>query len=163
MIIVADASPLIFLGKIRRLELVHRLFGKDIRVPKAVCRELLVAGMDPVEKEVLESFLEHCRIEPVRNPRRFATAMSAADNAALTLAIRAKADFLLCDERVARMMADIEGIRPMGTLGILLRAARRNMVSRKEARHLIDLLIGTHGFRIGVEVYQAVLTELQGR
>ncbi|MDP6491029.1 MAG: DUF3368 domain-containing protein [Kiritimatiellia bacterium] len=57
-------------------------------------------------------------------------------------------------------MAEIEGIRPLGTLGILLRTARKKIISRKEARRLIDLLISTHHFRIGVEVYQAVLAEL---
>lgn len=160
MIVAADASPLIFLGKIRRLDLIHTLLGRDVRIPKAVCNELLVEGLDPVEKETLESFLAHCRIEPVRKPRRFAAAMSAADNAALTLAIRSKADFLLCDERVTRMMAEIEGIRPLGTLGILLRATRKKIISRKEAQRLIDLLVATHRFRIGVEVYQAVLAEL---
>ncbi len=160
MIVVADASPLIFLSKIRRLHLIRKLLGNDIRIPKAVCTELLVAGTDPVEKEALESFMAHCQIESIRKPRRFATAMSATDNAALTLAIRSHADFLLCDEKIMRTMAEIEGIRPLGTLGILLRAARKKIISRNEARHLIDLLVSTHHFRIGVEVYQAVLAEL---
>ena len=161
MIVVADASPIIFLGKIRRLDLVHRLLGRDIRVPRAVCRELLVAGMDPVETEGIEGFLGTCRIESVRNPRRFAAAMSAADNAALTLAVRTKADFLLCDERTTRTMAEIEGVRPLGTLGILLRAKRKKILSLEETRRLVDLLISAHNFRISVEVYQAVLRELE--
>ena len=160
MIVVADASPLIFLAKIRQLELIHTLLGRDIRLPQAVRRELFAGRIDPVEQELLERFLEGCRIEPVRNPSRFASAMSNADNSALTLALRSKADLLLCDERVTRSMAEIEGIRPLGTLGLLLRAARRKQISTREARRLIDLLVGTHGFRIGVEVYQSVLAEL---
>lgn len=160
MIVVADASPLIFLAKIRQLELIHTLLGRDIRLPQAVRRELFTGRIDPVEQELLERFLADCRIEPVRNPRRFASAMSKADNAALTLALRSKADFLLCDERVTRSMAEIEGIRPLGTLGLLLRAARRKQISTGEARRSVDLLIKTHDFRIGVAVYQSVLAEL---
>jgi predicted nucleic acid-binding protein len=57
-------------------------------------------------------------------------------------------------------MAEIEGIRPLGTLGFLLRAARRKQISTREARRLVDLLVGTHGVRIGVAVYQSVLAEL---
>ena len=160
MIVVADASPVIFLGKIRRLDLVHKLLGRDIRVPQAVRRELLVSGMDPIEKEVIEGFLADCSVERVRTPRRFAAAMIAADNAALTLAVRCKADFLLCDERVTRTMAEIEGVRPIGTLGILLRATREKIISPREARRLVDLLISTHNLRIGIEVYQVVVREL---
>ncbi len=160
MIVVADSSPLIFLSKIRKLTLVRRVLGRDVRVPRAVVRELLAPDLDPVEKEVIETFLDGCRIESVRNPRHFAKAMSAADNAALTLALRSKADFLLCDDRIVRAMAEIEGVRPMGTLGILLRATRKKVLSNNEARQLIDLLVSTHHLRIGIEVYQAVMNEL---
>ncbi len=160
MIVVADASPIIFLAKIRRLDLVHALLGQDIRLPQAVYREILSGAIDPVEREALERFLADCRVEPVKRPRRFASAMSTADNAALTLALRCRADFLLCDERATRNMAELEGVRPLGTLGVLLRATRGKLVSRKEARRLIDLLVSNHDFRIGVEVYQAVLAAL---
>lgn len=160
MIIVADASPLIFLAKIRQLGLVHALLGRDVRLPCAVHRELFAGRLDPVEQAALHQFLAGCQIETVRNPRCFASAMSAADNAALTLALRRKADLLLCDERVTRSMAEIEGIRPMGTLGILLLAVRNKHITPHEARRLIDLLVSAHGFRISVEVYQAVLTRL---
>ena len=87
--------------------------------------------------------------------------MSAADNAALTLAIRRKATLLLCDERVTRLMAENEGIRPLGTLGILLRATRAGLLTRRETRQMVDLLIRAHGFRIGIELYQAVLAEIR--
>jgi len=160
MIIVADASPIIFLAKVRRLDLIHELLGEDIRIPRVVCKKLVVPGVDPVEKETITDFLANCRVEPVQKPRRFATAMSVADNAALTLAIRSKADFLLCDERVTRAMAEMEGIRPLGTLGILLRATRMKIISKRDARRLVDLLVSTHSLRIGVEVYQAVLKAL---
>jgi predicted nucleic acid-binding protein len=160
MIVVADASPLIFLAKIRRLDLVHALLAQDGRLPQAVYHEVLAGPVDPVEREALERFLMDCLVEPVKRPRRFASAMSVADNAALTLALRCKADLLLCDERVTRSMAEMEGVRPLGTLGILLRAARNKFISRKEAKRLIDLLVSDHNFRIGVEVYQAVLVAL---
>lgn len=160
MIVVADASPLIFLAKIRKLELVNALLGQDIRVPRVVCQEILAGPVDPVEHEALERFLAHCRVEQVKRPRQFASAMSAADNAALTLALRCKADFLLCDERATRSMAEIEGVRPLGTLGILLRAALSKLISAKEAKRMVNLLVSTHDFRISVEVYQAVLDAL---
>jgi len=161
MIVVADASPLIFLAKVRRLGLIARLLGDDIRIPRAVRDEVLQPGIDPVEEDMLKVFFEGCRIETVRRPRRFAAAMSRADNEALTLAVRLRADIILCDERAMRIMAECEGVRPLGTLGIIIRAVRRKIVTPSDARQLIDTLIRSHGFRIGIEVYQAVLAEFE--
>jgi predicted nucleic acid-binding protein len=163
MIVVADASPLIFLAKVRRLDLIYALLGADILVPVAVREELLPAGVDRAEEVVLEAFLATCRVETVRRPRRFASVMSRADNAALTLAIRRRAAYILCDERAMRRMAETEGIRPLGTLGVLLRAMRREIIGPDEAKRLIDLLVGTHGFRIGIELYQAAMAEIERR
>ncbi len=84
MRVVADASPLIFLAKIRHLEVVFKLWGRDIRVPRSVADEVLAAGTDLLELDGLKGFLQHCRIETVRSPRQFASAMSRADNEALT-------------------------------------------------------------------------------
>lgn len=161
MIVVADASPLIFLAKLRQLDLVHQLLDGDVLIPRAVYAEVVRPGIDPIEQATLKSFLATCTVRTVPRPRAFATAMSAADNAALTLAVRAEAAYLLCDERVTRLMAENEGIRPLGTLGILLRAHRSDLLSRSDVRRMVDLLIQAHGFRIGVETYQAVLAQLE--
>ncbi len=160
MIVVADASPLIFLAKVRRLEIVGRALGRDVRVPRQVAEEVLSPGADPAEIREIEEFLANCRVEVVRRPRRFASGMSRADNAALTLAVRENADFLLCDERISRLMAEAEGIRPVGTLGVLLRAMRVDLLSATETRTLVDRLVQDHGFRIGIELYREVLRQI---
>jgi len=160
VIVVVDASPLIFLAKVRRLELIVKLWGPDIRVPASVAEEVLAVGADPVEVEVLAAFLRQGRVETVRQPRRFALAMSQADNEALTLAVRVGAGVLLCDDKLTRRMAEAEGIRPMGTLGILLKAMRQHVLSPGDTRELLDRLVESHDFRIGIGVYQAVLGEI---
>ena len=86
--------------------------------------------------------------------------MSRADNAAVTLAVRMKADVLLADDRIIRRIATVEGIRPLGTLGVLLQAMRRGLLNGQEVRSIVDDLIGSHSFRIGVELYAAVLREI---
>ncbi len=161
MIVVADASPLIFLSKLRRMELIRGVCGGDIRVPRSVASEVLAPAIDPVEERVLRTFLRGCRVEAVARPRTFATGMSPADSDALTLAVRCRADFLLCDEHLTRLMAETEGVRPLGTLGILVRAQRANRLTRAETRRLVDELVREHGFRIGVELYQAVCAAIE--
>ena len=90
----------------------------------------------------------------------FTTAMSHTDNEALTLALRKHADRLLTDERLMRDMANIEHIRPIGTLGVLLLAMQRGVLSAAEMRCHVDALIRVHRFRIGIALYDAVLLRL---
>lgn len=161
MLIVADSSPLIFLGKIRKLVLIKQVFAAEILVPRSVRDEVLAPPLEPVEASELQRFIATCKVETVARPTRFAAAMSRADNDAVTIAVRRSADFLLADDHLVREVALTEGVRPVGTLGVLLRAVRRRLLSAGEARSLVDLLIRAHGFRIGVELYQAVLRELE--
>lgn len=160
MTVVADASPLIFLGKIQRLVLIRRVLGDDVVVPQQIREEVLARPLDHAESVELHRFLAAARVERVDSPRAFAAGMSRADNAAMTLAVRRKAGLLLTDDRTVRRLAAVEGIRPLGTLGVLLPALRRGLMDRAEVRRLIDDLVRSHGFRIGVELYAAVLREI---
>ena len=160
MIVVADASPLIFLGKIGQLELIPALWKAAVWIPVSVRDEILAPPISPAEARVLGAFLDHCEISKVTHPIRFSTAMSHADNGALTLALRKHADLLLTDERLMRDMATIEHIRPMGTLGILLLAMRKRLLTAAETRRHVDALIRDHRFRIGIALYDVVLAHL---
>jgi len=86
--------------------------------------------------------------------------MSRSDNEALTLAVRRHADLLLADERLMRDMAVVEGIRPLGTLGILLLAMRKRLLNRKETHQLVEMLVRDHQFRISVALYDSVLSKI---
>ena len=158
MIVVADASPLIFLGKIGRLGLIGALFEGSVLVPASVRDEVLAPPIWPAEARVLSAFLGRCEIVKVARPERFSAAMSRADNDALTLALRKRADVLLADERLLRDMARIEGIRPVGTVGVLLLAMRQGLLTPAETRRHVDVLIRDHRFRIGIALYEAILT-----
>lgn len=160
MIIVADASPLIFLGKIGQLGLIRRLFPGTVLVPKSVRDEILAEPIAPAEEQVLAAFLKTCSVERVLKPKFHASGLSVPDNEALTMAVRHRASFLLSDDRLLRQMAVVEGIRPMGTLGILLRSMDKGMLTRGEARQLLEILIQQHRFRISIEVYDATLQRM---
>ena len=95
--------------------------------------------------------------------RRAAAAPPAADSKGGTGPAGQLADLLLADDRTVRRLAVVEGIRPLGTLGVLLLALRWGLVDRAEVRRLVDDLVRSHGFRIGVELYAAVIREIDGR
>lgn len=73
------------------------------------------------------------------------------------LAVGSGAGVLLCDDKLTRRMAEAEGLRPMGTLGVLLRAMQQRLISPHEAHTLLDRLVESHDFRIGIGVYQAAI------
>jgi len=162
MIVVADTCPLIFLGKIGQVGLIGGLFPGKPWLPASVRDELLATPISPAEELELRNFLKSCRIEPVSKPRQYATALSRTDNEVLTLATRRKADYLLSDDRLLRQMAVVEGIRPLGTLGILLKAMERGVLTRARTRRWIEVLVQQHQFRISIEVYDATLKRIEG-
>lgn len=160
MIVVADASPLIFLAKLRRLDLMGGDRGSAIHASALVHAEVLSPSVANGERQALETFFCGGQIHPPQKARLFATALSPADNDTLALAIRLRAARLLADDRILRAMAAAQGIRPMGTLGLLLAALRQGALSPQKTRRLLDALVRLHGFRIGIEVYQAALAQI---
>jgi len=161
MTAVADASPLIFLGKIRRLDLLHRLFPGKLVVTKSVRREILAPPIPADEEILLGAFLAKCRVAAPSSAKAFAKGLSAADNDVIALAIELKADLVIADDSLLRRVAEVENLRAVGTLGVLLRAVRAGLESRETAHACLEDLIRHHGFRIGIEVYEAFVSNLR--
>ncbi|MBN1674230.1 MAG: DUF3368 domain-containing protein [Kiritimatiellae bacterium] len=160
-VVVADATPLIFLGKVNQLALLRRLFGEPVVIPLCIRDEVLPADLPPHEERVLSEFLRHCEIVRVSRPRLFARSLSQADNKVVTLAVRRKADWVLADDHLLRKMAAIEGIAVMGTLGVLLQAENKRLLSASQTADLIDALVSEHALRISIRVYETAMRRLR--
>ena len=154
MILVADAAPLIFLSKINQLSLISQLFDPEILIPAAVRNEVLGPEVPPDEERLLTGFLSSYHIVTLNKPTRFAKALSFADNCILTLAVEKQADIILSDDRLLRKTAVIEGFQVIGTIGVLVRAAKSSFISQKQAVKLLDELVKDHNFRISTQVYE---------
>lgn len=162
MIVVADAAPLIFLVKINQLVLIPTFCDGEILVPSKVRHEILGRGIPPDEERLLAVFLSKCKVVDVKKPDLFAKALSFADNCVLTLALDAEADILIADDRLLRKVAIMEGIRVIGTLGILIWATKKQLLSSKKAHHLLNELVEEHNFRISTAVYEVALSAILG-
>ena len=154
MILVADAAPFIFLSKINQLSLISRLIDPEILIPAAIKNEVLGPEIPPDEERLLTRFLSSCHVLPLSKPTSFAKALSFADNCILTLAVEKQADIILSDDRLLRKMAVIEGFQVIGTIGVLIRAAKLSLISKKKALKLLDELVKDHNFRISTQVYE---------
>lgn len=128
-VVVADSSVLIVLAKVRRLDLLRRLYG-TVLVGPAVRHEVVdegrrvaALGLHLVERAISDGWLQECR--PTLVERRFLsrlqreTRLGAGEIEALSLA-KHRVHPLLVDDKEARMTAETLGIDYTGTMGVLL-------------------------------------------
>jgi predicted nucleic acid-binding protein len=154
MILVADAAPFIFLAKINQLPLLTELFAAEILVPAVVRKEVLDPKVPPDEERLLTNFLSSCKLVAMHKPTIYAKALSFADNCILTLAVKKRADMILSDDRLLRRTAALEGFRVIGTIGVLIHAAKTRLATQDKSAELLDELVEQHNFRISTRVYE---------
>ena len=87
-------------------------------------------------------------------PRLLKLTLGLGESEAISLAIEVSAKRILLDERRARQSARALGLRPQGTLGILLAAKRRGYLSEISA---CLCRLAEHGFRLSPELRDEVL------
>ena len=136
MLVVADASPLILLGRLGLLDLLPRLFER-VLTPREVFQE--VAGREeglPGSRAVREAeWLEVVDGDSEAQEALQVTLRGELDlgeAAAIALASSRGADLVLIDERQGRRIARNLGLEVKGTIGILLQARRLGLVHRLE-------------------------------
>lgn len=158
--VLCDASPLIFLAKLDRLDLIPRALEGDVCVLRCVADEVLGEGAGPFERQRLVTFLESAEMIEIEPPAEASGALSRCDRATLMWAIENRVDWLLADERLLRRIATANGIAVIGFLGLLLQAAKQKLIFPNEAKAAIDEAVSQHGCRISIALYQRLLLEL---
>jgi len=161
-VVVCDASPLIFLAKLDRLELISRVSGRELVVLQCVKEEVLSDRASPVERERLQNWLSGARLIDYSGSLFASQALSRSDQSSLAWAVENRAEWLLADERLLRQFAKAYGVRVIGFCGLLLQAVRMQHLRAEEAHLLIDAAVHDHGFRISIELYQRIYRELRG-
>src|SRR5437879_2594446 len=102
MIVVADTSPLNYLIRLRKAEILLELYGRVI-VPSAVLAELRHPDApEPVRgwAEMPPAWLEIVKVNRIDSS--LADKLGAGEREAISLALELRADLLLIDERTGR-------------------------------------------------------------
>jgi predicted nucleic acid-binding protein len=129
-IVVADAGPLIALGRLRKLDILSGMFEKVI-VPQAVFQETQfrpdIADAQAIlaarQSGVLTVDASSPAVEgPVREVE-----LGEGEAAAISLAA-SRGHAVLIDEKLGREVAAALGLRVIGTVGVLLIARRRKLI-----------------------------------
>ena len=117
---VRDASPLIALAQLDRLDLLHRLFS-TILVPPAVVSETprvvkpACMVVQPLTQPVPQIVLE--------------AGLGRGETEAIALALEVTGREIILDDRGARRLAQRSGVQVIGTVGVLLLAKSTGLIS----------------------------------
>jgi len=156
--IVSNASPLIGIARIDKLDLLRQLYG-ELVISEAVWHEVVVKGAGQPGAEAIEaaSWIRKAQVANLALVQGLSLELDAGEAESIALALEVGAEALLMDERLGRETARHLGLRYVGLIGILLEAKRRGLVDRVEP--LLKALRTQAGFRISDELYERVLRD----
>jgi len=154
ILVVADTTPLNDLILIDCEEVLAKLFTR-VLIPPAVLRELQDSGTPEAVRRWTEKLPAWLEVHPAQDGSAGAlpASLGAGEREAIALGEELHADLLLVDDREAREEASKHGLRILGTLGLLERAAALGLVSLPAA---IERLRGTT-FRIAGSLVEDAL------
>ena len=162
MIVVSDTTPLISLMKASRLELLATLFH-EVLIPEAVFSELTANPRFQAEADQIRQ-APYIKVVAVSEQKavdilRRSSGLDLGESEAIVFADDQKADVLLMDEAKGRKVAKAMGLYIMGTVGVLLFAFEKNVLTDSEVKEALEQLQQADR-RIGDELIQYALRKL---
>jgi predicted nucleic acid-binding protein len=158
MLVVSDADIIIHLAKLGRLKLLRSLYDR-VSIPEVV-RQEITSRPDRGIDEAIGSFLsvhpgfpEKAEVIAARHGIHHGEAHVKA------LAESLNAEVFLSNERKVRKAAVDEGFRVAGTIGVILRAARIQVITINEARDLLEMM-KSEDYRIHPDLIQEAIKSL---
>lgn len=159
--LISNATPLIYLAKADRLGLLFSLVEETL-IPEAVYEEVVLKGKQAgqtdaflVENSVKEGRISVCRVQEIR---QIPVPLHPGEVEVISLAIESGIETLLMDDAKARAAAELAGLKPRGTLWLMLRAVKENLLS-------FDAFLGTleamaqDGFYLRQDLYLRAIRE----
>ena len=153
--VVADASTLIGLARIKKLNLLRELYG-EVVIPQSVYDEVVAESKYGSEKIKAVKYLKVEKVSDSKTVELFLGYLGRGEAQVLTLSNEKKADLILIDEKKARRVARRAGFDVVGVLGLLLAAKNRALIPA--VRPFIEEL-SNQGFRLSKKVIQRALKE----
>lgn len=140
MIVVSDASPVLNLARVSRLQLLASLY-KHVVIPEAVYAELTAARRDlPLAIDLAStSWLTVAAAKDHERVQELCKDLDAGEAEAIVLALERHADLLLVDERRGRRIAAAFGLNVRRLLGVLTDAKQADLIEK--AKPVLDELL----------------------
>ena len=165
---IINASPLIIFGKLNKLELLKKVL-KNLIISDAVYREVVINGIKLNAKEsfIIKDYIEKEEIkikklteewkEKANFFQKVYTQLDMGEAETIALALQEREKTVLIDERVARKIAELQGLKALGSLWVLLTAFKKNIIIEDDIKQLINKMASLD-FRVGGDI----ITEFWG-
>lgn len=160
MKVIINATPLIYLGKLGKLNLLTQLYS-NIITTREVKNEVLTKNYPEysVLKMAFDNWImiQDANDKTVMDNLILSQQIDFGEASVIALALEQENDvILLLDDLIARSVAKSLGIKISGTLGIILEALYSKILSTDEIKLLFDDLVTETPFRISVKLYQSI-------
>jgi len=149
VVVISNSSPLIALTHIGRIELLNKLHVQ-VLIPPAVAREV---------QRTLPKLPQWLVVQPLaqeRQPFAVSRSIGPGEHEVISLGLELRAERLILDEQPARRLAISLGLRVIGTVGLLLAAKERGLLTR--IRPELDGLLEARFF-MDTELYERAISQ----
>jgi len=135
--VVADASPLIALAILGRLDLLDKLFI-EVLVPTAVYQE--ATQQNKPHAQEIKQFIQDKVVAAsnLLDVQKFNNDVDLGEAEAIALALEKGIANILIDDGKGRRFVQSKGLQPIGTIGMLLQAKRKGLIP--EIKPLLETL-----------------------
>src|SRR3989344_6696475 len=159
---IINSSPLIIFGKLNKIDLLKEVLNEIIIVRK-VYEEVVLEGrkIDAPESFIIEEFIDNGKIRVINLDDKWTDKanflqkvyinLDRGEAETIALALQKKQKDVLIDERTARKVAKLNGLKPIGSLRVLLMAFKKNLLTEKEIREIIGNMT-SEKFRISASL-----------
>ncbi|MHB8277978.1 MAG: DUF3368 domain-containing protein [Candidatus Humimicrobiaceae bacterium] len=159
--IISDATPLIYLAKIEKINLLKSPYNTII-ISSEIKNEIIDEGKRLkekdaflIEKEIKDGFIEVIKVSNYIKP---VFKIDKGELSILSLAKELSIKDVLIDEKLARIAAKVEGLTPRGTLFVILKNLKLKLINFDDFLRILNSLLEA-GFRLKEEVYLKAIEE----
>ncbi|MDR0963923.1 MAG: DUF3368 domain-containing protein [Clostridium sp.] len=150
-LVVSNSTPIIVLSNINKLDILQKLYGV-VHIPYAVMQEVSVKANHFMQDN---PWLRMDYVKDKLAQDAFSVSLHSGEVEAILLTRQLEADLLILDDGLARKYAKRLNILITGTIGVILQAKNRGIIS--SVKPVLSNLIDS-GFYLSEQVLGEILT-----
>ena len=168
MKVIANAGPLMALGKLGLVHLLYSLYG-PVLIPSAVYEEVVVRGLELEQPDAYAVQMAIARRELVVVESEDAGLSEAVqalplqwgEKHVIQLGLAEQPDWVLLDDLLAREEAQRLGLKVKGTLGVIAQAYRNGLMTLAEVELTFQAILDREDIWISDALVRRVWNQLK--
>jgi len=145
--LIINASPLIIFGKLNKISILIKIY-KNLGITNKVYEEVVLKGIEQNASDafIVKQHIDNKEIKVFNLDKKFLDMankiqliynLDIGEAETIALALQLAQKEIIIDETAAREAAKSFGIKPIGSLRVLLIAYQKNLISKKEINDLL--------------------------